>query len=96
MPVCLSLTLCCGRMCRQDGAEICIGSSAGDPFDLSTYNTSGGLPAENLGRSLISQGERHAQIRGERERESAGTVRVRVEAGIGVRSSSSKKKANED
>lgn len=46
---------------RQDvQAEICIGSSAGDLFDLSTYNTSGGLPAENLGSYLISQGERHA------------------------------------
>ena len=42
--------------CRQ--TEICISGSARDLFDLSTYNTSGGLPAENLGRYLISQEER--------------------------------------
>lgn len=76
---------------QADGAEICIGSSAGDLFDLSTYNTSGGLPAGNLGSYLISQGERHAQIPGERERRGGwGWKRGWFEK------RQQKKKANED
>lgn len=42
---------------QADGQRICTDSSAGDLFDLSAYNTSGSLPAENLGSYLISQGE---------------------------------------
>lgn len=40
-------------------------ASTVDVFDPSTYNTSGGLPAENLGRYLISQEARRTQIAGE-------------------------------
>lgn len=63
---------------QADGQEICISSSAGDLFDLSTHNTSGGLSAENLGSNLISQGG------GERKRETCRDgvgVSVRVSGG---------------
>lgn len=63
---------------QADGHEICISSSAGDLFDLSTHNTSGGLSAENLGSNLISQGG------GERKRETCRDgvgVSVRVSGG---------------
>lgn len=80
--VCVCLWPSAEAGCAGRQAEICIGSSAGDLFDLSTCNTSGGLPAENLGSYLISQGERHAQIGSEREGERAGTLRLKVEPGI--------------
>lgn len=63
--VCLSHSSEAGYTGRW--AEICISSSVGNLSDLSTYNASGGLPAENLGSSLSSQEERHAEPGAENE-----------------------------
>lgn len=72
-----SLTLSGGSGYAGRQAEICICGSTVDLFDLSTYYTSGGLPAENLGSYLISLGERHIQM----ERESRGSQRNITEIG---------------
>lgn len=63
---------------QADGQRICTNSSARDLFDLSAYNTSGGLPAENLGSYLISQGETCSD-RGKKE---SRKTRLKVETGI--------------
>lgn len=63
--VCLSPSSEAGYTGRW--AEIYISGSVGNLSDLSTYNASGGLPAKNLGSSLSSQEERHAETGAENE-----------------------------
>lgn len=47
--------------CRGVGGKFAWAVAAGDPFDLSTHKTSGGLPAENLAATSIAQDERERE-----------------------------------